>query len=54
MNDLSSIEKAVEIIRKAKVPFALLHCTNVYPTPPELVRLGALTELKEKFPDAVI
>ncbi len=54
MNNLNSIEKAVEIIRKAKVPFALLHCTNVYPTPPELVRLGALTELKEKFPDAVI
>jgi sialic acid synthase SpsE len=54
MNDLNSIEKAVEIIRKAKVPFSILHCTNVYPTPPELVRLGALTELKEKFPDAVV
>jgi N-acetylneuraminate synthase len=39
MNDLDSIEKAVNIIREAKVPYALLHCTNVYPTPPELVRL---------------
>ncbi|MDD2487730.1 MAG: N-acetylneuraminate synthase family protein [Candidatus Gracilibacteria bacterium] len=54
MNDLESIEKAVNIIRKEGIPFAILHCTNVYPTNPELVRLGALTELKKKFPDAVI
>ena len=38
----------------AGVPFALLHCTNVYPTPPELVRLGAIPELAAAFPDAVV
>lgn len=54
MNDLDSVEKAVNIIRDAGVSYALMHCTNVYPTPPELVRLGALTELKERFPDAVL
>jgi len=54
MNDLDSIEKAVNIIRVAKVPYALLHCTNVYPTPPELVRLWAMLELKNRFPDALI
>lgn len=54
MNDLDSIEKAVNIFREENVPFALLHCTNVYPTPSELVRLGALQELKGKFPDAII
>ena len=27
---------------------------SVYPTPPELVRLGAMTLLKEAFPDAVV
>jgi len=32
----------------------LLHTTNLYPTPPELVRLGAMSELKDKFPNAVI
>ncbi len=32
----------------------LLHCTNVYPTPPELVRLGAMESLRDAFPDAVI
>jgi sialic acid synthase SpsE len=54
MNDMPSIAKAVAVLRARKVPFALLHCTNVYPTPPELVRLGALAELEEAFPDAVI
>jgi N-acetylneuraminate synthase len=54
MNSIETVRPSVEILRKAKVPFALLHCTNVYPTPPELVRLGAMTSLKEAFPDAVI
>jgi N-acetylneuraminate synthase len=54
MNSIASIRPAVEILRAAGVPFALLHCTNVYPTPPELVRLGAMTRLQEAFPDAVV
>lgn len=54
MNDLSSIELAVGILREVGVPFALLHCTSIYPTPYEKVRLGALTELAANFPDAVI
>ena len=54
MNDLSSIEPAVAILREAGVSFALLHCTSMYPTPYEKVRLGALPVLAERFPDAVI
>ena len=54
MNTIESVKPSVEILRKAKIPFALLHCTNVYPTPPKLVRLGAMIELKKNFPDAVI
>lgn len=54
MNTIASIEKAVAIFRKHKTPFALLHCTNVYPTPPHLVRLGAINELEKYFPDAVV
>ncbi|MEC4721342.1 N-acetylneuraminate synthase family protein [Noviherbaspirillum sp. CPCC 100848] len=54
MNSIDTIRPAVEILRRARVPYALLHCTNVYPTPPELVRLGAMSQLKEAFPDAVI
>jgi N-acetylneuraminate synthase len=54
MNSIESITRAVEIFRKKGVPYALLHCTNVYPTPPELVRLGAINQLMEAFPDAVV
>lgn len=54
MNTIESIRPSVEIIRKAGVPFCLLHCTNVYPTPPELVRLAAMTRLQQEFPDAVV
>ena len=54
MNDLNSISPAVEIFRKHKIPYALLHTTNIYPTPNHLVRLGAMTELQETFDDAVV
>tara|TARA_Y100000748_G_C15485220_1_gene484450 strand:- start:528 stop:1565 length:1038 start_codon:yes stop_codon:yes gene_type:complete len=54
MNDLDSIRPAVEIVRKHQIPFALLHTTNIYPTPDRLVRLGAMNELQDTFSDAVI
>jgi sialic acid synthase SpsE len=54
MNDLASIEPAVSILRNASVPFALLHCTSMYPTPYEKVRLGAINVMRETFPDAVL
>lgn len=54
MNDIASITPAVEILREAGVPFALFHCTSMYPTPYGKVRLGALTELAGAFPDAVL
>lgn len=54
MNDLTSINKSVDILRKNQVPYALLHCTSIYPTPFEKVRLGAMVQLQKAFPDAVI
>jgi sialic acid synthase SpsE len=54
MNDLGSISPAVDILQDAGVPYALLHCTSMYPTPYEKVRLGALPVLAERFPEAVI
>jgi sialic acid synthase SpsE len=54
MNTIESVRKAVEIFEAAKVPYALLHTTNLYPTPPHLVRLGAMVELKHAFPNAVV
>ncbi len=54
MNDIDSIKPSVDIMSAAGVPHALLHCTSMYPTPYEQVRLGALAELGHHFPDAVI
>ncbi|MGA1390174.1 MAG: N-acetylneuraminate synthase family protein [Ilumatobacteraceae bacterium] len=54
MNDVASVRPAVEIFRRHKVPFALLHCTSMYPTPYDKVRLGAISQLQNEFPDAVI
>lgn len=54
MNDIDSVRETVEIIEKADIPYALLHTTNLYPTPFNLVRLGAMLELKYNFPKAII
>jgi N-acetylneuraminate synthase len=54
MHSIESIRPSVELIRKAEIPFALLHCTNLYPTPERLIRLGSITQLKNEFPDAVV
>lgn len=54
MNDLKSIDKAVNILQAAEIPYALLHTTNLYPTPPNLVRLGAMKEMMDYYPDIPI
>jgi N-acetylneuraminate synthase len=54
MNDLESVARSVEVLRDHRAPFALLHCTSLYPTPRDKVRLGALAELRKAFPDAVL
>lgn len=54
MNSISDIKKTVSIVEKYRVPYALLHCTNIYPTPYELVRLNAIQEMEKNFPNAVI
>lgn len=54
MNDIESVRKTVEIMEKHTVPYALLHTTNLYPTPSHLVRLGGMQALQKEFPNAVI
>ena len=50
MNDIPSIAKAVNILENAGVDYALLHTTNLYPTDPYMVRLGAMQQIMEAFP----
>jgi N-acetylneuraminate synthase len=54
MNTISSVAKSVKIMEDAGVPYALLHTTNIYPTPHHLVRLNAMNELQKSFPNAVV
>ncbi len=53
MNTVESIQKALAIFDAAEVPVAILHTTNLYPTPPHLVRLGAMMEMHQVFPEKV-
>ena len=50
MNDIAAIEKTVNIMEKHGVSYALMHTTNLYPTKPEWVRLGAMQEMMKAFP----
>lgn len=54
MNDIPSIQKSVDILESRGVDYALLHCTSMYPTPYEKVRLGGMTDLGRHFPHAVL
>ena len=54
MNDYESIKTSVEILEERKVSYALLHTTNIYPTPHHLVRLNAISEMYKIFPECVI
>ena len=54
MNTISSIKKSVSILKKHKVPYALLNCTSMYPAPYDKIRLKGITVLKKAFKDAVV
>lgn len=51
MNDLVSVGKAIETIRAHDIPLAVMHCTSMYPTPYDKVRLGAIDDLQRAFAD---
>ena len=54
MNDINSIKKTINIVEKHNVPYALMHTTNIYPTPNHLVRLGAMESMMRVFPNVPI
>jgi N-acetylneuraminate synthase len=51
MNDIPSVKRSVEVIQGHGTPLALLHCTSLYPTPYNQLRLGAIQDLQKMFPD---
>ncbi|KQB12952.1 N-acetylneuraminate synthase family protein [Rhodobacter capsulatus] len=50
MQTIESIRASVEILQAAGVEFALLECTNLYPSPPEIVSLRGVRDLQDAFP----
>ena len=50
MQTIETIRASVEILQAAGVDFALLECTNLYPSPPEIVSLRGVRDLQDAFP----
>lgn len=54
MQTIDTLRQSVEILDDANIDYALLECTNLYPSPPEMVSLQGIGDLRAAFPDAVI
>lgn len=54
MNTLREITPVVNYINKKKIPLALMHCTNVYPTPIEKSRLNSIKIMSKVFKKNII
>ncbi|WP_300659846.1 N-acetylneuraminate synthase family protein, partial [Hydrogenophaga sp.] len=54
MQTIDGMRPSVKALDDSGVDYALLECTNLYPSPPEIVSLQGITELKSAFPRAVI
>ena len=54
MQSIQSLKNSVEILENSHVEYALLECTNLYPSPQEIVSLKGIAELKEAFPKALV
>lgn len=54
MQTIDSLRPSVAALDASGVDYALLECTNLYPSPPEIVSLQGITELRQAFPRAVI
>ena len=54
MQTIDSLRPSVQALDDAGIDYALLECTNLYPSPPEIVSLQGITELRNAFPRAVI
>jgi N-acetylneuraminate synthase len=54
MQTIESLRPSVAVLDASGVDYALLECTNLYPSPPEIVSLQGITELHQAFPRAVV
>lgn len=49
MNDIPSVRRSVQIFKKHRLPYMLLHCVSIYPTPYDKLRLRSIVQLQDEF-----
>lgn len=49
MSDMAEMDKAVDRVRRAGLPLAVLQCTTAYPCPPERVGLNMIPFFRERY-----
>ena len=54
MASIEQLKNTVSFLKKRNVDFAILHTTNLYPTPDNLIRLGSIAQLRQKFKNNII
>jgi len=54
MQSINDIRSSVDVLESSGVEYALLECTNLYPSPPDTVSLSGIKELRSAFPNAII
>ena len=54
MNSLKTVKKTVSIVKRNKIPHALLHCVNLYPVDYKFLRLGRLNKMIRIFKNSII
>lgn len=54
MQSLENLKPSIAILQENELEYALLECTNLYPSPPEIVSLKGISELRKTFPKAII
>lgn len=49
MCDIDMVDRAVDIFKKAKCPFELMHCVSTYPTNDEDANLNCISVLRKRY-----
>lgn len=53
MSSFEEIDQAVELVRNADLPLAVMQCTSAYPCPPEKIGLNLVTSFRDRYRCAV-
>jgi N-acetylneuraminate synthase len=54
MSDLAELDKAVDRVRRAGLPFAVLQCTTAYPCPAERIGLNMIPFFRDRYQEAYV